>query len=435
MSESGAKKFEARKKSENDSLHSKHSTSLWSVPSIFVDNGETPSNLSLADISSISEDEPSVKSIDPETISMIVRNVEALEGLETRRDYDDIDWNLDDIELPTLVEQAASSDQKVGSPKKHDLFHGLKDSIQEKFHHLSDNIKKHDMMPKESPPREHGKIFHDLKENVSGKIHQIAEKMHHFHLPHMPHHQQESSENGLVSQAMQTILMEKFNIVEASSALHSTDTMQKRKSSSSSLQSIKQKFNLFQRPRRSVEMQSETSSLKSISEIQATGQPEKTSDEPIENKNSEIDFEAFNDDSSILELPIHEDPGWKASNDSLVTVLSHDKSIVSKEELKVSVVNFDSILSVHKPLANNLADTNKAPLHASLLSLSRNELSTSPGGKMHARTESIGCKFPASPAKNVSGSLGKDQTLSAAHRRSSDSDLSITPKGEYLFND
>lgn len=392
------------------------------MPSIFVDSGETTENSSVVDYD--------LKMADAETISMIVRNVEAFEKIETRTDSDEDEFNLEEIELTKIEEPSPSAEMKAGSPKKHDFIHGLKDSIQERFHHLSDNMKKHDMKV-ESPPREHGKMFHGLKENVSGKFHQIAEKMHNFHLPHLPHHQHDTPHDSLVSQAMQTILMEKFNIVEASTAINSsTETMQKRKSSSSSLQSIKQKFNLFQRPRRPGDMQSDTSSLKSISEVNAQDQSERESSKVVFEIENEKYFDDEAENSSVLELKIHNEPDSEASNESLITVLSNDKYF-SKDNLKASVENFDSFLSNHPPFSNatTFADTNKSPLHESLLSLSRNELiSTSPGVKMHERTESIGCKFTVSPSKNTYGSLGKDQMLTSIHRRSSDSDLSITPK-------
>lgn len=66
------------------------------------------------------------------------------------------------------------------------------------------------------------------------------------------------------------------------------------------------------------------------------------------------------------------------------------------------------------------------------LSLSRNEfLAASPNVKNHTRTESIGCKVSSgSPSKQQSGSLPGKDIQSNIYRRSSDSDLSITPKGE-----
>lgn len=150
------------------------------------------------------------------------------------------------------------------------------------------------------------------------------------------------------------------------------------------------------------------------------------------------------DESAYDDLKIHEETLSEASFDSTITVLRRSEQnlkAISKEDLKLSVQNFDSFLNSNRN--NNkdfnesasFADTNKKPLHESLLSLSRNEfLSASPNVKSHARTESIGCKISGagSPLKQQqqSGSLpGKDIT-SNIYRRSSDSDLSITPKGE-----
>lgn len=362
----GAIKKHGHELSDKSALHRKLSSSLWNVPLIHVDTSETHSQENVV---------PLCKSSSFENIK------------------------LDDIDVSSQQQQP-----KVVNPKK--FIH----SIQEKLHHLTDNIKN-------SPPKEHGKMFHDLKENVSGKIHQIAEKMHNFHFPHSPGPEDDS----LVKQAMQAMLMEKFNIVEGTATISSAaESSTRRKSSSSSLQSIKEKFNVFQRPRRSLETSSENESLKSISEDFCKG---------IEN-----DKPKNSDDSSVFDLDLHNDADSVASLESVVNVLQKTRPLVSKEDLKLSVDNFDSYLSAHKTLskASPLGDTNKTPLHESLLSLNnRNELSTSPGAKMHARTESIGCKFPASPSKNVSGSLGKDSNLSAVHRRSSDSDLSVTPKGEF----
>lgn len=417
-------KRETRKKFESFPLHVDLTQSLLNIPSIYVEKEDSQSNISaLFDGSSLSEEDlstPELSSLmDADTVSMIVRNVEAFEKMEAGNEKTD---EFIEVALPATQERSVSSPQKIEGPKKHDFMH----DIQEKLHHITDNIKRHELMHKtDSPPREHGKtkeMLLDLKENVSGRIHQIAEKMHNFHLPQLTHnHSQGVPQDGLVGQAMQTILMEKFNIVEATQ-----EANQKRRPSSSSLQSIKHKFNLFQRPRRSVELQSETSSLKSISEVQSPENFEKKVDEPKV-------IEAQADSSSILELNIHEEPESGTSNESLITILSKcDRKEISKDDLLFSSVDSsDSFMSTHKTFSKiaTFTDTNKSPLHASLLSLSRNEmLSTSPAVRTHTRNESVG--FAASPSKHVSNSLGKDQITTGIHRRSSDSDLSITPKGE-----
>ncbi|CRK86205.1 CLUMA_CG000139, isoform B [Clunio marinus] len=406
-------------------INTEHSKSLLSVPSICVDNIDSESNFSNAfDTSSISEADSSIfdtnSVTDPETISMIVRNIENIESKESESK---------NVEAEIAIPKTSTTDVllNVRSDHKHDFIHDLKDSLQTRFHHLSGNNKKHENSNhgKEQPLlNEHGKsreILHDFKENMSEKFHQIAEKFHNLHMPHLPssHHNAMRSD-GLTAQGLETMLMDKFNIVEACS---SAEVTQKRKSSASSLQSIKEKFNVFQRPKRPVELISETSSLRSISEVNCST--------PIamEKSTKDIGKHTENDESSSpLEPRSHEETESCTSNDSFVTVLS-------RKHFRDSVDENDSHITPHKTLSEltTFANTNKKPLHESLLSLSRNEpLSTSPNFKLHPRTESVGCKFSASPSKNVSSSLGRDQMSSGIHRRSSDSDLSITPKGNSL---
>lgn len=390
------------------------------MPSIYIDNLDSISTISTPLDTPSNYDTPSMydeRSIeDVETVSMIVRNVEQMDKINF------------DSELQNTSQESAIKEQTHHENKKHhDFIHDLKGTIQEKFHHLVH----HDASHKKELPHDHSKskeILHDFKENFSGKMHQIAEKIHHIHLPHTHHH-----EDNLISQAMQTILLEQFNIAEASTSVQIPTTadssvIQKRKSSSSSLQSIKQKFNLFQRPRRSVDLQSETNSLKSISEVNSGSLPDK---DPIKL--------LIEDDHPEEEISV-------GSYESTITIipLSEQKAI-SKDDLKLSVQNFDSFISNKKKSCDNCscksatftADTNKKPLHESLLSLSRNELlSASPNVKTHTRTESIGCKFSASPSKQqqTCASGGSLPASTAIYRRSSDSDLSITPKGKHIFN-
>lgn len=415
--------LEESKKSETRfSLHPEHSKSLLSVPSIYVDNLDSASSISVFDTSS-STDDRSMMEMD--TVSMIVRNVKLM------------DSNFSETELVKhtplssshgVVVKSVAAEVASKNDKKHDFYHDLKG----KFHHLvhHENSKKEFGGGEHSKPKE---ILHDLKENVSGKLHQFAEKMHHIHLPHMHHHSNSNNthdahEDSLVTQAMQMILMEKFNIAEASTLINDTDLSSqqqqlKRKSSSSSLESIKQKFNLFQRPqRRSVELPSETSSLKSISEINSLSGSE----------NIDI-VQQYDENFSCAHEEVHSIGSYESTT-STITVIP----TISKDDLKLSVEKFDSFTSSDNSssAAKFIADTNKKPLHASLLSISsRNELlSASP--KTHARTESIGCKFSGSPSKQsacigeqrMSGSLPTAST--AIYRRSSDSDLSITPKGK-----
>lgn len=472
----------------NTLLLPEQSKSLLSVPSIYIDNLDsaisTPfdgaSLCSIPNTPSISDDH-SISEM--ETVSMIVRNVEEME-----RNFVEVDLPSQPPQsLPIFVDAPKDKSEK----KHHDFIHDLKGKFHQFVHHdasshssnanntstINNNNsgKKVHAATHDAQHSKSKELLHDLRENVSGKFHQIAERIHHIHLPHVHHH-----EDTLISQAMQTILLEQFNIAEASvhtaNANESTQSQtqqQKRKSSSSSLQSIKQKFNLFQRPRRSVELQSETSSLKSISEVNAISEKSPENNEnvkPLTKENVE-EFKGIDDNSLLLECNNHVDEEQTSvgSFESAVTVLqmteqkrkksfdpeiivlptskpkilTFDQKAISKDDLRLSVRNFDSFILNKKSCDNSFcksatftADTNKKPLHESLLSLSRNELlSTSPNVvKTHARTESIGCKFSASPSKQqpqASGSsLPARDASTAIYRRSSDSDLSITPKGK-----
>lgn len=425
--------------SDKNLLQVEHAKSLLSVPSIYADNTYSESNIAtMFETSSTSDDDPSCSDrsslVDTDTISMILRNIKDIDQAEKTKQDDEKKMG---IKLPEMTSRNSKTHD---SPKpKHAFIHDLKGTIQEKLNHFSDGIKKHDILHHRreghSSDSKQKEMFHDIRENVSGKLHQIAEKMHQFHLPHLPHHH-EAQEQNLVAQAMQTILLEQLNIVEASAGF-TADTSSKRKSS---LQSIKQKFNLFQRPRRSLEMQSETSSLRSISEaIHSEGSEPNSSTDSSDDAYSEIKIiETLADDSSsLLELKGHDEAESFTSDESIITVLQSDnpKHCISKDDCRLSVQTFDKFIAKHDSLCN-VADTNPQPLHGSLLSLSRSELlSVSPAaGKIHVRTESIGCKFSASPSKpqqQQGGSLGHEISVNI-HRRSSDSDLSITPKGEFL---
>jgi hypothetical protein len=168
--------------------HAERSKSLLNVPSVFVDNLDSTSSVSST---SMSDDKRS----DFETVSMIVRNVEAADK---------------------EIEKAAEVIARGSSIKaKHDFINDLKGTIQEKFH-IS---KKKEAGHEAAAAGKKKEILHELKENMSGKFHQIAEKIHHIHLPHI-HHAHAHEDESLIAQAMQTILLEKFNIVEASSGIH-----------------------------------------------------------------------------------------------------------------------------------------------------------------------------------------------------------------------
>lgn len=379
------------------------------VPSILVETQKKSevslvslaSSLSQSDrddsTSSLSEFKPM---IDIETLSMILRNVEELEKLEKSQEESNCLTTTESFDVATSSKIEENSEKH----KKHFIFRDLK----LKLHHLSETLKRHDSVIKKKTPSEvsqHGKLH-----NVSDKLHQIAEKVHNFHLPHL-HHQQQH-EPSLVGQAVQTMLMENFNIAEATTEIHIKESsVPNEEKKSSSLESFKRKLSVFGRKKseQSKTEEVQTTTLQSIEEVKTprTSESEKTSDD------LSIDSQANS-----------------SSTDSLITVVPNNRKFSSFSDSMAQC-------SFQLPRVSS-ADTNinKMPLHESLLSLTRNDLllSASPNGlKTHTRTESTGAKFSASPQR-ISSSLGKDQGLSSIHRRSSDSDLSITPKGELTFS-
>lgn len=372
------------------------------VPSILIESHGKNSEVSLVSLASSSSisDAPSTPSdvkpmIDIETISMILRNVEELEKLEAAAESDVVatSSHVDSAGVPL-------SDKSPHKSKKHYIFRDLKT----KLNHLSENLKRHDSIVRkkqQSESQQHGKMH-----NVSGKLHQIAEKVHNFHLPHL-HHQNPSE--SLVGTAMQNMLMDNLTIVEAMTEVTEKPT-RTRKISTTSLGSIKQKLNMFARRKQSQEVKTETENIKSIAENAE--------------KKVELPSQSSDDSSSSVDSIIR-----SASVESLVTVVANNDDLSSFS---------GSLASFCPSNASSYANTNtnQSPLHESLLSFTRSDqhlLSASPNSqKTHIRTESSGAKFSASPQR-ISNSLGKDQGLSSIHRRSSDSDLSITPKGE-LFD-
>lgn len=191
-------KLEAREINKKRNFpHAERSKSLLNVPSISVDNLDSTSSVSST---SMCDDKRS----EFETVSMIVRNVEAADK---------------EIEKAAAVAKGCTK-------AKHDFINDLKGTIQEKFHISKKKEVVHEATGKKM------EILHELKENMSGKFHQIAERIHHIHLPHI-HHAHAHEDESLIAQAMQTILLEKFNIVEASSGIHPSTSDTGKKFSSS----------------------------------------------------------------------------------------------------------------------------------------------------------------------------------------------------------
>lgn len=477
-------------------LEPEHAKSLLSVPTVSKDDLDSLSYKStVGDSSEESDDDDELDiygstNIEAETVTMVMQKILAQEEKEQNYTVDSINKimhtgttritrNKEEILASEIIETQpnagaleqifSKNDENEGTwikpntsreysidtestgytnNHKHDLLHGLKEKLHKmhiphmSFHH------DHTVRSPESPV-DPLHPHHTFKENVSEKFHQIADKIHHFHLPHI---HENNHQDGLIAQAMQTILIDKFNILEMQSGIPEIQPEpqpppQKRRSS---LQSIKQKFSLFNRPRRSVDLSSEKS-LKPISEVHGQGSFEKTDDTNTADK--DLDFLEMKIDSQIsnittssdnisltslpqeLKISINEPSDSEASSQNSASA-SIDNKLSNNSDVSLSSVQLDNLLidNRRKTFKNNDTETNKTKfLHGSLLSLkNRNELSASPVGtgipqKFHARTESVGNKFSQSP--KITGTPGSlpGREIANICRRSSDSDLSITP--------
>lgn len=371
-------------------------------------------------------------------------NAGALEQIFSKHDVNEGTWIMPNTSREHSIDIASNG---YTNNHKHDLLQGLKEKLHN-IHMPHMSFYHENTVQTPESPVDPLHPHHTFKENVSEKFHQIADKIHHFHLPHI---HENNHQDGLIAQAMQTILIDKFNILEMQSGMPEiqpeTQVPQKRRSS---LQSIKHKFSLFNRPRRSVDLISEKS-LKPISEVHGQGSFEKaddtiTADKDIDFREMKIDTQlshttTSSDNISLTSLPqelkisVNEPSDSEASSQNSASA-SIENKLSNNSDVSLSSVQIDNLLinNRRKTFKTNDTETNKTKfLHGSLLSLkNRNELSASPVNtgipqKFHARTESVGNKFSQSP--KITGTPGRE--ISNICRRSSDSDLSITPsKGE-----
>lgn len=399
--------------------------------------------------------------------------------------------------------------------------HNLQENVGEKMHHIQENVEEK---------------FHIIQENVEEKFHHlhlphlpetVGDKFHNFqqHL-HFPHVHHSALETSMFGSAMQTMLMDKLNILEAQSGMFkSRETKEGLKAHSSEPSLV----NLEHTTLKHVKSEERVSFDNKVTVVHIDCSSKKYQKENIKVEELWVpdDGEEFinmkidrnmkdNEESKIVVQEGREylENLLKEKNSLIVTVqgsnpespispietflqskcfpdgstdesltitsvvvsrsassvnLNNDESIQVIEDLLKSsapqkVVKFSEILS-ERPISprhdarsisnENLkcssygdvfsnssnylvdSDTNKLSLH-DLLSLKHRTESTSPSLATqrlcagHARTESFSSRPCQSPAKVVatSSSLpGRD--MSGICRRSSDSDLSITPKGKY----
>ena len=410
--------------------------------------------------------------------------------------------------------------------------HHLQENVGEKMHHIQENVEEK---------------FHHMQENVGEKIHHlhlphlpetVGDRFHnfqeHMRLPHLhfPHVHHSALETSMFGSAMQTMLMDKLNILEAQAGMVNPGEIKdglKAHSSEPSLVNLEQSFRgmkhvkseerVFDHKVTVVRIDCSSNKYKQenvrVEELMVPDDAEEFINMKIDRNMDESDGSKMvvqegreylenllqkknslivtvqgsdaNPESPISPIETFLQskcfPDAAATDESLTITsvvvsrsassvnLNNEESIQVFEDLLKSsvlpqkVVKFSEILS-ERPISPRLdaqrsfsnenltfssygdvfpnssnylvdSDTNKMSLHA-LLSLKLRTESTSPNLASqrtcagHARTESFSCRPSQSPAKVVatSSSLpGRD--MAGICRRSSDSDLSITPKGKY----
>lgn len=371
--------------------------------------------------------------VDPETVSMVVKSVLARQS--------NIDGNCDWIEPgstikypevrlsreSTIVRTGSARILKLEGTQLHENENEMnQEDLDKMLCAGSDDviwIKPGSTIDEpevlERPRR--GSLLQDIKDNFSGTLHNIQEHM------HMPHMSSKPHEQGLLRSAMETMLIEKAGLLGAQS-----EECPENEKPVSKMKKMKKRFSVnFEKGFFS--RRSSKDSIKSVDSVR--------SESAIKNMSGMIGTAMktiLMDKANIMEDIICEDKksdesSLPCSSDNLIQT-STSNSSKSRTPTPISI-----IISEDSNKKSDLIETNNMPLHATSFSpKNRLETSMSPANKQsgHVRAESIGCKMSQSPAKllNTSTPSGKESSAAIGIcRRSSDSDLSVTPKGESYF--
>lgn len=382
--------------------------------------------------------------VDPETVSMVVKSVLARES--------NLDGDCDWIEPGSTIKypevrlsRTSSKIVRTGSARiikregtqLHENETEMnQEDLDKMLYSVSDEviwIKPGSTIDEEEvleKPRR-GSLLHDLKDNISDTLHNIQEHMHMPHLSSKPH------ETGLFKSAMETMLIEKAGILGVQS-----ECIPETEKTISRMDQFKKRFSLnFEKG--FFHRRSSKDSIKSFDSVR--------SESGIKNMSGMIGTAMktiLMDKANIMEDIIAEDHKKDerslpcSSSDNLIETSSSNSisaELASSKSRTPTPTQISIIISEDINKASDFIETNKMPLHATSVSpKNRLETSMSPANKQsgHVRAESIGCKMSQSPAKVLNASTPSSKESSAAIgicRRSSDSDLSVTPKGEFCF--
>lgn len=310
-------------------------------------------------------------------------------------------------------------------------------SFKEKLHHLGEHMH-----------------TTEVKGNIVEKFHKLQEKV---HLPQFRAKSESRKHHGLLETAMQTILIDKANLMETQVGTtdHSKNEPYERKNSLAAFKkrlsfskNLSLELPIFGRKKRldsdaSVGKESvetlKNESLGSNRTIKTMKETSPVSNEaPISSKMDMLDDNkdrlSLSDSNLLTTTGVVIDQSSKFqffSLNDLLTKESHDliKPLChTTDNTSAKADNHFLEATYNTPL--NL--TNQSSLHASPSFTHRNEVLSSP---FHPRTESISASArPQQSTGMASSSIGRETpSLAVHHRRSSDSDLSITPKGKDAF--
>lgn len=404
-----------------------------------------------------------------------------LNDVEEEKIEDDIAENISEkfhrisshIHLPHFINET----KKEPSPAKSEQqSSNYKDSIlkelKQKAHSFGERVHLLSISPQE------------IKENIGEKIHHLQEKIQQLRQkPEEKHH------HGLLEQAVERVLTEKSDYLESQ-----TDSEGKQSQRRYSLEAFRKRMSLsktfsldssiFHRRTRCSSSTSEdkhsVETLKNVSNRSSESIGTiKEPDEPHNTAPSLSKHELMLEDGKNLRSvsAAISNSSTRASSISEVSLNDEDLNeikiidsvsqrsgkVVSDKgaepvELTKNFFAFDPIshntppdIYTDKP-SNDLIDvnklqsyktnenipslniTNKSSLHASPFITTRNEtLPSSPSKPLQNRGEASTEVRQHPPGSAVISIVRETPSLTAHHRRSSDSDLSITPKGKYMF--
>lgn len=274
-----------------------------------------------------------------------------------------------------------------------------------------------------------------VKENIVEQLHKLREKV------HRDKSETRKYQNDLVDTPVQTILMDQANLMETQARFTTRFQSEacKRKNNLIDIKEYwafsnrsKLELPLFEKKKRLDSEKSigtdsvDTLKNESFGTNNTIESNKRASDEykKVQIKHNMPDDQNLASDVDTIDLNCSSKSIFFSSR-NLPTKSSYNSNSLRHAE-NIAKAD-DHILETNNYTPSNI--TNQSSLHASSSFTRRNELVSNP---FHPRTESISANSrPHQTCTITSNSMGRETpSLTGHHRRSSDSDLSITPKGK-----